>query len=214
MSKNALNFLDAPASSGKRFAMELWQPDLLRGIAFDAVCEEVRLAHGLSSKEAAFVFQYPIDKNGTKAAERAGYSKHTAPQQASRLLRKVKVQKALQALFDRLHAKAEITAQKIREELACSAFFDPSWIKNEDGTVKPWKDWPEVARRAMPTVTGREILTLEKDKDGKEVLVRSVDHEIRAPGKGEALKLLGQEKKMWAGEDGGGLVGRFIMVTG
>ena len=42
-----------------------------------------------------FVDEYLVDLNGTQAAIRAGYSEKTAAQQASRLLRNVKVQQAI-----------------------------------------------------------------------------------------------------------------------
>ena len=43
-----------------------------------------------------FVREYLVDRNGTQAAIRAGYSPKTAAAQASRLLRDVKVQQAVQ----------------------------------------------------------------------------------------------------------------------
>ena len=45
----------------------------------------------LGPKIGRFVDEYQVDLNGTQAAIRAGYSERTAAQQASRLLRNVKV---------------------------------------------------------------------------------------------------------------------------
>ena len=47
----------------------------------------------LTPKQLAFCQEYVVDKNGTQAAIRAGYSEDTSPEQASRLLRNIKVKK-------------------------------------------------------------------------------------------------------------------------
>ncbi|NQW20442.1 MAG: terminase small subunit, partial [Chloroflexi bacterium] len=40
----------------------------------------------LQTKRQSFAREFLVDRNATKAAERAGYSVHTAKQQGSRLL--------------------------------------------------------------------------------------------------------------------------------
>ncbi len=49
----------------------------------------------LNPRQDQFVDEYLLDGNGTQAAIKAGYSSDTAAQQASRLLRNVKVQQAI-----------------------------------------------------------------------------------------------------------------------
>ena len=56
----------------------------------------------LSPKQQRFVKEYLIDFNGTQAAIRAGYSKHTANEQAARLLANVSVR----SFVERESAKA------------------------------------------------------------------------------------------------------------
>ena len=53
----------------------------------------------LEKRHQKFVLNYLKYYNGTKAAREAGFSAKTATEQASRLLTKVKVQKALQRSF-------------------------------------------------------------------------------------------------------------------
>ncbi|HRN77172.1 terminase small subunit [Ottowia sp.] len=53
----------------------------------------------LTPKQQAFVAEYIVDKNGTQAAIRAGYSEKTAQEQASRLLSNVMVQNAIEELL-------------------------------------------------------------------------------------------------------------------
>ncbi len=53
----------------------------------------------LNPRQDQFVDEYLLDGNGTQAAIKAGYSSDTAAQQASRLLRNVKVQQAIAAML-------------------------------------------------------------------------------------------------------------------
>ena len=61
--------------------------------------------NGLTPKQQRFVEEYLVDLNATQAAIRAGYSKKTAEFQASRLLRNVKVQKAISKAREALSKK-------------------------------------------------------------------------------------------------------------
>jgi phage terminase small subunit len=58
------------------------------------------------NKEKAFIREYLKDSNGKKAAIRAGYSKHSAESQASRLLSKAKVKEELAKKMDKAGEKA------------------------------------------------------------------------------------------------------------
>jgi len=192
------------------------ESQVVAGVLFSEVAPIVRLVHHLPPMEANFVYALAAQKkrNATKAAEEAGFSKKTAAQAASRLLRNVKVKAAIDEMLSQVHQKLDITVERIRYELACSAFFDPSWIKNPDGSIKPWAEWPEHARRAMPTIDACKLLKTEKGADGVTLVVEMVDHEVRVPGKSESLKMLGQEKRMFSADDAPPSTGRFIFVTG
>ncbi len=80
----------------------------------------------LNPRQDRFVDEYLLDGNGTQAAIKAGFSPATAAQQASRLLRNVKVQQAIaerqgqlaeKRLWDRerLVAEAESNLHLARE---------------------------------------------------------------------------------------------------
>jgi phage terminase small subunit len=71
----------------------------------------------LTPKQAAFVSEYVKDYNGKQAAIRAGFSQRTAEQQASRLLRNVKVKSALVELQKQAQERNEITVDDIIREL-------------------------------------------------------------------------------------------------
>lgn len=71
----------------------------------------------LNDKQAAFVREYVVDKNGKQAAIRAGYSAKTAEAQASRLLSNAKVRAAVDAALKVVAEKTETEAEWIRRRL-------------------------------------------------------------------------------------------------
>ena len=67
----------------------------------------------LEEKQKMFCKEYIIDFNGTQAAIRAGYSKKTANEQASRLLTKVNVQAYLKKLIENREKRTQITQDEV-----------------------------------------------------------------------------------------------------
>jgi phage terminase small subunit len=70
-----------------------------------------------NDSQRRFVIEFLVDCNGTKAALRAGYSGVTAASQASRLLKDVKIQQALNAVRDRLATRLELSIEDVLQEL-------------------------------------------------------------------------------------------------
>jgi phage terminase small subunit len=77
-----------------------------------------RQAADLGARQQRFVQEYLLDLNAKQAAIRAGYSPSTAEVQGSRLLRSVKVQRALSKAIDRRTAKVEIDQEWVLSRLA------------------------------------------------------------------------------------------------
>ena len=73
--------------------------------------------YDLAPAQARFVEEYLIDLNGKQAAIRAGYSPATAEQQASRLLRNVKVASVVAALMEERSERTKITQDAVLKEL-------------------------------------------------------------------------------------------------
>ena len=67
----------------------------------------------LEEKQKMFCKEYLVDFNGTQAAIRAGYSKKTANEQASRLLTKVNVQTYLKQLIEKRNERTKITQDEV-----------------------------------------------------------------------------------------------------
>ena len=71
----------------------------------------------MTPKQAAFIREYCVDRNGTQAAIRAGYSSKTANEQAARLLANVNIRAAVDEL-ERQHAEScGVTKQSLTKEL-------------------------------------------------------------------------------------------------
>lgn len=75
----------------------------------------------LTEKQFKFCMEYCKDFNGTQAAIRAGYSKDSAMEQASRLLRNVKVSAQLDLLLNRVKKNTIMDIQEIQERLTAIA---------------------------------------------------------------------------------------------
>jgi len=72
---------------------------------------------GITTKQISFVKEYLKDYNGKQAAIRAGYSEKTAENQASRMLRLVKVAEYLGKRQIEKEKKIGITIEAIIDEL-------------------------------------------------------------------------------------------------
>lgn len=74
----------------------------------------------LTAKQQRFVDEYLIDLNATQAAIRAGYSEKTVEQQASRLLRNVKVRAVVEKGQAKAAQKLEVTKEHIRARMGAA----------------------------------------------------------------------------------------------
>ena len=90
----------------------------------------------LNAKKNRFVEEYPVDLNATQAAIRAGYSKKTAYSIGQRLLKDVEVQAAIQEAMQKRSKRVEITQDRVLQEYARIAFFDPRKLFEENGKPK------------------------------------------------------------------------------
>ena len=71
-----------------------------------------------NDRQRRFVAEFSVDLNATQAAARAGYNAATAAQQASRLLRNVKVQEALNSTRDLISTRLELSIEGILLQLS------------------------------------------------------------------------------------------------
>jgi phage terminase small subunit len=88
----------------------------------------------LSNKEKAFAHEYIKDWCGTQAAIRAGYSKRSAKEQASRMLTKANIQNYISDIQENIAKEAGISMLSMVLELKKMAFgniasLHQTWIK-------------------------------------------------------------------------------------
>lgn len=157
----------------------------------------------LTEKQQRFVEEYLLDLNATQAAIRAGYSISTASEQGSRLLRNVKVQDAIvqekRRRNERINKEREekgetpYTAETVLTRHVEIDELDILDIIDDDGKVRPIKDWPRAWRRSINSM---KIMELAGRDD-----VFAVIKEIKWPDKLQNLKLLGEHIKVNAYRD-------------
>lgn len=113
----------------------------------------------LTPKQKAFAEEYLLDLNATQAAIRAGYSEKTANREGSRLLSNVDIQKLIEEAKEKRSERVKIDADWVLKRLTEEATADVMDIYNDDGSLKPVKDWPEIWRTGL--VGGIDIVNVE-----------------------------------------------------
>ena len=91
----------------------------------------------MDDKRARFIAEYLIDKNATQAAIRAGYSQKTARSQGQRLLTNADVAHAIAEQAAKQLERADLTAQRILEEMRRLALSDVRGLFDQDGNLRP-----------------------------------------------------------------------------
>ncbi len=113
------------------------------------------MAHvdGLTHQQRLFAHEYLLDRNGTRAAIRAGYAEGSAKQQGSELLTYPDVRAIVDAGLARLEQvaieAAELTVADVVRELRGILMADPLDMLGEDGSINPLSKWPQPLRRAL-----------------------------------------------------------------
>jgi phage terminase small subunit len=134
-----------------------------------------------------FIDEYMKDYNGSRAAKAAGYSSSST---AHELLRNNEVKAEIDRRISEMRAKDRVTVEKIEGMLRDMAEVEPLDIWDEDGNVRPLRDIPPHARRAIKSikrVTKEHYITGQAEET---VHVELWD-------KKGAVELLGKAKKMF-----------------
>ena len=163
----------------------------------------------LPPKEQRFVREYLRERNGGKAARRAGYSVKSAYTIAWRLLKKVEIQAAIREQEKRELAEDQDYLRRLKWQNKAIAEFDHNDVVDEHGDYLPLHEWPPEARAALAGV--EVVMKNATAGDGK------IDRVLKLKfwNKNDALRLdyerLGQTEP--SGEQGPD-VPAFIFLTG
>ena len=148
---------------------------------------------GLTSKQQIFVAEYLVDLNATQAAIRAGYSAQTAQWIGPQLLNKTHVMAEIAKAKLLREKSTGITSDYVLSRLAEIDQMDAIDILNEDGTIKPIKEWPKIWRQYISGFEVQEIF----GGGGVKGLVGMVK-KIKWPEKIKNLELIGRHVNVQA----------------
>lgn len=154
---------------------------------------------GLTHKQRLFCYEYLVDTNATKAAERAGYSKKTARQIGTQNLSKLVIKRKIDELMRDRIKRTEITADKVMAGLSRLGFSDIRGVFGKgDELLKPSQldDDTAASIQSIKVVTRP---TGEEDDYGNKIIENV--HEIKLVEKRGPLELMGRHLGMFSGED-------------
>jgi len=146
----------------------------------------------VKQRRTRFVKEYLIDQNATRAAIAAGYSEKTAKAQGSRLLTDVDLQAEIEAANNKVNAKLDLTIERVKQEIARLAFYDPAAFWNENGTAKPIHEIPEDARRAIAGFETAELF----EGNGEDRGLAGYVKKFKLADKTRAIELAARHLKM------------------
>lgn len=144
----------------------------------------------LTPKQQRFVEEYLIDLNATQAAIRAGYSEKSAQEIGAENLSKPMVAKAIQEALQERKERVQIDADYVLKRLVEIDQMDVLDIMDDDGNVKPLRDWPKIWRQYISNI---ETISMD---DGEGWLKK-----IKWPDKVKNLELLGKHISVGAFKD-------------
>lgn len=148
-----------------------------------------------NAKKELFCSEYLIDLNGTQAALRAGYAKKGAAQQASRLLRDVKVQAKIQELMKARAEQVEVTAEMVLAELKKIGFSNMAHYINVDKNGDAFVDLSGIDADRAAAIT--EVIVEDLSEDMQVRTGRLTKTRIKLADKRAALVDMGKHLGMW-----------------
>lgn len=144
----------------------------------------------LSAQMQVFVAEYLVDKHATNAAIRAGYSKHTAKQRGSVLLKHPKVAAAIAERLEKQLASIDLTSARVLEEIKRLALVDFRDFFDAKGNLKPINQLTAEQGSCLSSV--EVVVKNLVAGDGQVDMV----HKVKAWDKVRALELLAKYFKL------------------
>jgi phage terminase small subunit len=147
----------------------------------------------LTDKQRRFILEYIKDRNGTRAAIRAGYSKKGADVAAIRLLGNARISAEIDRIVGEQLDELKIQDKSILRGINNVADLDPGRMFDEKGNMLDIPDLPEEVRKC---ISGFDFVTLyEGGGDQKHAFGQL--RKIRFSDRLKALELLGRYKKLF-----------------
>ncbi|EPC3803836.1 terminase small subunit [Enterobacter ludwigii] len=142
----------------------------------------------LTAKVEAYCQEYiKCPENQTQAAINAGYSHKTAAKFASQNMRDERVKKRIAELMEERNKRNRVSADYVLMRLVEIDQMDVLDILNDDGSLKPIREWPKIWRT---TLSGFDLSStiMNMNEDSIETILKK----IKWPDKVKNLELIGK----------------------
>lgn len=142
----------------------------------------------LTAMQEAYAQEYTkCPENQTQAAINAGFSPNTAAVKASVMMRDERIQKRIAELMDERNKRLRVSADYVLIRLVEIDQMDVIDILNDDGTLKPIREWPKIWRT---TLSGFDLSSTIMNMD--ETSIETILKKIKWPDKVKNLELIGK----------------------
>lgn len=142
----------------------------------------------LTAMQEAYAQEYTkCPENQTQAAINAGFSPNTAAVKASVMMRDERIQKRIAELMEERNKRLRVSADYVLLRLVEIDQMDVIDILNDDGTLKPIREWPKIWRT---TLSGFDLYStiMNMNEDSIETILKK----IKWPDKVKNLELIGK----------------------
>ena len=142
----------------------------------------------LTAMQEAYAQEYTkCPENQTQAAINAGFSPNTAAVKASVMMRDERIQKRIAELMEERNKRLRVSADYVLLRLVEIDQMDVLDILNDDGSLKPIREWPKIWRT---TLSGFYLSStiMNMDKTSIETILKK----IKWPDKVKNLELIGK----------------------
>jgi len=126
-------------------------------------------------------------ENQSQAAIDAGFSPNTAAVKASVMMRDERIQKRIAELMEERNKRMRVSADYVLMRLVEIDQMDVLDILNDDGSLKPIREWPKIWRT---TLSGFDLSStiMNMNEDAIETILKK----IKWPDKVKNLELIGK----------------------
>ncbi|EKI3230567.1 terminase small subunit [Salmonella enterica] len=142
----------------------------------------------LTAMQEAYAQEYTkCPENQTQAAINAGFSPKSAHVKASTMMRDERIQKRIAELMEERNKRLRVSADYVLLRLVEIDQMDVIDILNDDGTLKPIREWPKIWRT---TLSGFDLSStiMNMNEDSIETILKK----IKWPDKVKNLELIGK----------------------
>lgn len=142
----------------------------------------------LTAMQEAYCQSYiKTPENQSQAAIDAGFSPNTAAVKASNMMRDERIQKRIAELMEERNKRNRVSADYVLMRLVEIDQMDVLDILNDDGSLKPIREWPKIWRT---TLSGFDLSStiMNMNEDSIETILKK----IKWPDKVKNLELIGK----------------------